>query len=117
MDYKFVETVMRITINGHEFTIDAGELETAKKGKDLAVISYAAPESEDGLAEVRRAIDDLLGEGALERVMVGQPNINDLQIRRLAATLGGAVNKRRVDLLVEAFKEVSETGGNEAVIQ
>ena len=104
MDFKLIETVINFDVNGHVFTLDIGEAETGEKATALVNACFVeGSTSDDVLPKVREAMDNLLGEGAADKLLATCSATNEVQIRRLGLGIGTAVNKRRVEMILSAF--------------
>lgn len=110
MEIKFIDTSATFLINGHEFVLDVGEIEPGEKAEALKACCFEEfPSSAEGIAKLRDSINQLLGEGAADRVLAGCSPTNEVQIRRMALAISGGVLVKRTEMVLSAFGNVRGT--------
>ena len=118
MEIKFVDTVLKLIINGAEFSVDVGEIEQAEIAAALITLAFEDGPRGEVIPRIREKLDVLLGAGAAETIFSGQSPTNDLAHRKIAAEVGKAITGKRAEILLEAFKggiKEEESAGSPSV--
>lgn len=111
MEIKFIDTKAPFIVNGHEFVLDVGELDTGEKAQALKDCCFDEKASSvEVIDNIRKNIDNLFGDGAANRVLEGCSPTNEVQIRRLALAISGGVAKKRTDMVLSAFTPAAAPG-------
>ena len=129
MRFDFLPLEERVEINGHEFTLRAGDLaemerleRCAEDEPDLAAPGESAAKMAAWCRVLGKQIDVILGAGAYEAIFGGRP-VNWLEHMNLVHWLKGrqiAMSTARRDVILDGIKEpevVKAGGAGDAPVQ